>query len=319
MSYETSQFSNIATRVINSLALIVNILGIYMLKASRLGNSVQAQIIMNVSCCDILISAATFIVMTLHSYGHTLGTSKVAQVVWAHRMGVYHTWFIMFYWIATDRFLGCNLPLRYRAIVTIQKCKSVVGISWMIAAILWLVFSVLDTMKMRASYHRYYLWVIGDAIYLFFFIVTYVSVLYRKKQSTQKFHEASPRAGNQQFFASTTAILLAFLLLETIPTLGSAIMERLEPQEFLQHIFELCWNTNLLVDPLIYIFLMQRVRVTTLHKFHSLCRIFRRNRAAVVPRNNPISAYSISPKAGHCIKAEEQKSKNDKTSNLEMS
>ena len=316
MSYETSQFCTIATRVINSLALTVNILGIYLLKASRLGNSVQTQIIRNVSCCDILISAATFIVMTLHSYGHTLGTSKVAQVVWAHRMGVYHTWFFMFYLLATDRFLGCNLPFRYRAIVTLQKCRGVVGISWMIAVILWLVFSILNTMKIRASYHRYYLWVIGDAIFLFFFIVTYASVLYRKKQSTQKFHKASPRAGNQQFFASTTAILVAFMLLETIPTIGSAIMETLQPQELLQHIFELCWNTNLLVDPLIYIFLMPRVRVTALNKFRSLCSIFRRNRAAVAPRNDHLSAYSISPKAVHCIKAEEQKSKNEKSSNL---
>lgn len=311
MSYETTQFYNIATSVINNLALIVNILGIYLLKAARLGSSVQTQIMVSVSCCDILISTATFIVMMLNFYGHTLGTSKMAQVAWAHRMGVYHTWFIMFYLLATGRFLGCNFPFRYRAIVTPRKCKIVIGVSWMIAIILWLVFSILETTEIKAFYHRYYLWLVCDAVFLFFFIVTYASVFYRKKQSTMRFHKTNSRTANRRLFASTTTILVAFILLETIPTIGGAIVERVQPPEFFQHIFELCWNTNLLVDPFIYIFLMPRVRATAVHKFRSLCRIFGRNRAAVAPTNN--SAFTISPKVVHITKAEEQKSRNDKS------
>lgn len=287
MSEENTQFYNIATTVICTLALIFNVLGIYLLKATRLGSSFQRNIIVSLSCCDILISSGTLIIITLQFFGHKLMTSRAAQVVWGLREGVYHTWISLFYLLTVDRFLGCNFPLRYRTWTYAKKCRIILGLSWGIAILLGPIFNILDPMQVRVYSNRY-LWPIYDGIFLFLFMVTYVSVFYRKKQSIQNLHRTSSGPGNQRFFALTLAMLTAFILFETIPTIVSAAiaMESLKTRDVFQHIFELCWNINYLVDPFIYIFLMPRVRNTAINKLRSLCLMFRKNSAQATASNN---------------------------------
>lgn len=282
MSAETTNIFNVIAMTISILAFIFNIIGIYLVKSSRLGNSIQIKIIMHMSCCDIFISTSTIAVMALHFNGHQLMTSKVTQVIWAHRTAVYHTWFGLFYLLTVDRFLGCNFPFRYRALTSPKKCNFILGFSWVIPIILGPIFSILDTMEVRVYFNKY-LWPVYDGIFLLFFIVTYSSVLYRKQKSTQKLHRRSTKApGNQKFFALTAAMLIAFLVLETIPVIVSACltMVSIETRDVFQHVFEVCWNSNHLVDPIIYIYLMPKVRRTAMNKLRILCGMRSNNRDA---------------------------------------
>ena len=270
------------------LAFIFNIIGFYLLKSSRLGNSIQIKIIMNLSCCDIFISTTTIIVMALHFNGQPLLTSRAAQVVWAHRTAVYHTWFGMFYLLTIDRFLGCNFPFRYRALTSPKKCKIILVVSWVIPIILAPIFIVLDTMEVRVYFNKY-LWVVYDVTFLLLFLITYSSVFYRKQKSTQKIRLRNTKGpGNQKFFALTAAMLTAFLFLETIPVIVSACitMVSIETRDVFQHVFELCWNSNLLLDPFIYIYLMPRVRHTAFCKLRSLCGMRSTSQEAVMTRSS---------------------------------
>ena len=287
MSEEMTNIFNIITMTICILAFIFNIIGLYLVKSSRLGNSIQIKIIMNLSCCDIFISTTTIVVMVLHFSGHPLVRSRAAQVIWAHRTAVYHTWFGMFYLLTVDRFLGCNFPFRYRTLTSPKKCKIILGVSWVIPIILAPIFSVLDTMKVRVYFNKY-LWVVYDGIFLLLFMVTYSTVFYRKQKSTQKIRRRSTKGpGNQRFFALTAAMLTAFMFLETIPVIVSACitMVSIETRDVFQHVFELCWNSNLLVDPFIYIYLMPRVRRTAFNKLRILCGQRSKDREAAMTRS----------------------------------
>ena len=296
MSYGIYQICKIAVTAINCLAILCNIIGIYLLKASRLGKSVQTQIIFNLSCCDIVMSSGSLAVMILDFYGHKLATSKVAQVIWAHLvLSVCITWYNMYNLLTFDRFLGCNFPFRYRALVSTKKCRIIVGISWMMTMILGPTFSILNTMKVSAFCFKY-VFVTCDSLFLCLFFVTYASVFYRKKQSTQNARRQHAGAQNQRFFALTAAMLACFLLFETIPTIGSAAltMDDSETRYLIEIVFQLCWNTNLLIDPIIYIFLMPRIRQTALKKLRSLHDIIRKNSTAGLSSNR--STQSISPR-----------------------
>ena len=295
MSYEITQICKIAVTVINSLTILCNILGIYLLKASLLGKSVQTQIILSLSCCDILMSGGSLAVMILDICGHKLVTSKVAQVVWAHSVpSVCITWFNMYYLLTFDRFLACNFPFRYRALALTKKCRIVVGISWAITMILGPTFSILNTTKVKAFYFKY-LFVTCDSLFLCLFFVTYGSVFYRKKQSTQNVRRQHADAQNQRFFKLTAAMLAAFLIFETIPSFGSAIlaMDNSETRYLFEIIFQLCWHTNLLVDPFIYIFLMPRIRQTAVKKLRSLQDIIRKNSTSALSSNSSTQNISL--------------------------
>lgn len=287
MSTEAIKPFIIAITVIGILALIFNLLGIYLLKASRLDNSFQIKIITNLSICDILILTVSMLDMVLKFNGHALLTSKVAQVVWSFRESVYYTWIMMFYLLTIDRFLGCNFPLRYRASMSPKKCTIVLGFSWGIAITLWPTFSILDTIQIQIISYAY-LWLIYDGIFLCLFFVTYATVFYRKKKSNQNLGRQYTGLGNQRFFAVTSTMLVAFMLFETIPKIGSACltMVSLEVGNVLKHIFMLCWGINLLVDPFIYILLLPSVRHTAADKLRSVCNIFRRNRISALARND---------------------------------
>ena len=270
------------------LALILNIIGIYLLKASGLGSTIQIKLIIKISTCDILISTGTLVAITMHILGYTLHESKAAQVTWALGAGVYNLWFILFYFLTLDRFLGCNFPFKYRNVITPRIFKLIFLPVWGLSTILAVIVAITDTMKVREFYNKY-MWLIYDCIFLFLFLTTYVSVFYRKRQSMKiPGRRRSSGFGNQRFLALTGVMLLAFLVFETIPTIGSSAlaMVSIKTRDFFQFIFELFWTMNFVVDPIIYVFLLPTVRITAVNKLRSLRDMLGRNRVLAGTANN---------------------------------
>lgn len=303
MSAETMNVPKIfdmITTAISTLALIFNLFGIYLLETSRLRNSFQIQIITNLSTCDVLISTANLISMVLKFNCHELLTSPMVQGIWALREGVYHTWIIMFYLLTLNRFFGCTFPLKYRALLSPMKGRIILAVSWGVTIILGPTFVVADTLAVRVISNKY-LWLIYDGIFLSLFFVTYATVFYRKRKSNQSFHRQNYAQGNQRFFKMTATMLAAFILFETVPTIGSTAltMTSVKIRDVFQYLFELFWSLNLLVDPIIYIYVMPRVRNAALN-------VFRRSRVAVSARNQRSSAEETDlPTVAHITKNEE--------------
>ena len=287
MSSKTADIVHIAVGVVSFLALIFNILGIYLLKASRIEDSVQINVIASLSLCDIVISIGTLLLTMLHFFRHPVETSKVAQVVWAFWAAVYHIWFTMFDLLTIDRFLGCNFPFKYRALATPKKIRFILGITWGLAGILGLTFSIFDTLKIRAFYNSY-MWVTFDGIFLYLFFATYTTVFCRKKRINQNLSRQPSEPERRRFFALTAAMLTAFLVFEIIPTIGTASLKLVnaEIHGISQYIFELFWVINILVDPFIYIFFMPRVRRIVASKLRSLRGLCHRSRVDVSVRKN---------------------------------
>ena len=271
------QVCNIATSVVSALALTLNACGIYLLKASHIGASNQVKLIMNVSVCDVIISSASLTLMSLDLCGYHLPESGISLAIWASRTAVFHAWYCMFYLLTLDRFLGCNFPFKYRAMTGGKTCKITLLIAWMIPVILIPLFCFLDTKAIRIFYNKS-MWISLDATFLCLFAITYSSVFYQKKRRNSQFQIKNAGSDNQRFFAVTTAILVAFLFLETIPAVISAILITVDPKrrDMLSHYFELVWNCNLLSDPLIYVFLQRNVRATALSKLRHFFGLVRK-------------------------------------------
>ena len=287
MSYKTADIVHMAVGVVSFLALIFNVLGIYLLKASRVEDSVQINVIASLSLCDTVISIGTLLLATLHFFRHPVETNKVTQVVWAIWAAVYHIWFTMFDLLTIDRFLGCNFPFKYRALATPKKVRIILGITWGFAGILALTFSIFDTLKIRAFYNSY-MWVTLDGIFLYLFFSTYTTVFCRKKQMSQNLSRQHSEPGRKRFFALTAAMLTAFLVFEIVPTIGTASLRLVnaEIRRIFQYIFELFWVINILVDPFIYVFWMPRVRRIAASKLRSLRGLCHRSRVDVSVREN---------------------------------
>lgn len=271
------QICNIATSVVSAFALVLNAFGIYLLKASPIGCSNQVKLIMNVSVCDVIISSASLSLMALDLCGYHLPESGISLVIWASRTAIYHVWYSMFYLLTFDRFLGCNFPFKYRAMTVGTTCKIILLIAWMIPLILIPLFCFLDTKTIRVFYNKK-MWISLDATFLCLFAITYSSVFYRKKRRNSQFTNKIAGSDNQHFFVVTTAILVAFLFLETIPSVISAILITVDQKrrDMLSHYFELVWNCNLLADPLIYVFLQRNVRATALSKLRHFFGLVRK-------------------------------------------
>lgn len=262
------------------LAIIFNLLGIYLLKESLLDNSFHYQVLKNLSICDILIIIASLIDMAWKN-GCTQDR-KIAQVIWSFRESVYHVWLMMFYLLTLNRLFGCNFPFLYRSLTSPNKCKFIIIGTWVIAIILLPIFTM-NTVKVKAFSERY-LWLIYEGIFLLLFIVTYATVFCRKKKSNQNLRQRHDGPGDQQLFALTATMLIGFLLFQTVPTIGSAClaMVHLEIANAFKHLFLLCWVIHRLIHPIIYVFLMPTVR-STLYSFRV---IFRRNRIHSLAPNN---------------------------------
>ena len=296
----TRPFMNVIT-AIGILAIIFNVLGIYLLKASHLNNSFHSQVLKHVSICDILIIIASLIDMALKHRCYQVKTSRSAQFVWSFRECVYYAWVMMFYLLTLERFFCCSFPSLCQALTSPKKCKRIIIATWVIALFLLPVFAI-NSVKLKAFSERY-LWLIYEGTFLFLFFVTYATAFCRKKQSNQNSDRRHAGTGvdpgSQQLSALAAAMLIGFLLFQTVPTIGSACLAKVSKRhgEGFQRLFLFCWVTKLVIDPFIYVFLMPKVRRTATNKLKSLRNRFQRNRISS-PKptaNNVTQGYVSTP------------------------
>ena len=277
MEAEAKTACNVLSICIVVSAIIFNVFGIYVLMVAKAGKSNQIKIIVSLSVADILNCFGFIVQISLDMSGHKALESKTGLVIWMIRAVIYHPWYSMFYLLTFDRFLACNFPFKYRSLFGRNTMRNVLIVIWVISLIPAPVYCFLDMAKIRVFYDVY-VWAALDSIFVFLFVVTYVSIYYRKKRSNLQFRHRDTNDDNQRFFLVTTLILVGFVFFAIIPDLTMSLLHSYAENASLaaQPGFELWWNINMLIDPLIYVFLQHKFRATAVSKVHKWCGLLRR-------------------------------------------
>ena len=264
---------NILSIFVVVAAILFNAFGIYMLKASKIKKSNQIRIIISLSIADILNCIGFIAQLSVDLSGHDALDSKTGLVVWMIRAVIYHPWYTTFYLLTFDRFLACNFPFKYRSIFGRNTMRNVLIVIWTVTLIPGPIYCFFDMEKIRVFYDVY-VWVAFDSVFMILFVVTYVSIYYRKKRSKLQFRHRDTNDDNHRFFLVTTVILVGFIFFAIIPdfTMSLLLSYAEKTSTIAQPGFELWWNINMLIDPLIYVFLQKKVRDTTLGKIRDFCR-----------------------------------------------
>ena len=256
----------IATYIVSATAVVLNIIGMCLLKISGVKKTIQIMIIMSLSVADLTLAVAWLGEATISNVTNSR-SGKIYGVWWSLKSGVYLVWYSMIYLLTMDRFMGCNFPIKHKVYVKKKYIRITIILCWVVGVLIGIIGCPFDPVAVRKIY-RTYIWITLDIIFLTLFTVTYISIflhLARRRVSRTQ----NVMADNQRFLKTVTTILVAFLLFETIPSLRSVICKQYDTW---RKIRDFLYTMNLVCDPLIYVILQPEVRKFALSKFCALCR-----------------------------------------------
>ena len=261
--------------VILVLAIAFNALGIYLLYQTtkiRTDYNSQVWIIANLSLAELIIAVVAIHEESLELAGfHTQGT--VLQKLWAFKCGIYINWYLIIYLMCLDRFIACNFPLKHRLLTSKSSTQVIVVFPWITGMGNGLILLVLDTFPIHQFYDKY-VWVSLDTLAITFFVVVYSSVFIQAFKSrrmralsaiirkSSAFRRSTTRQ-HKQFAKIIGLILLSFILFETAPTIAYLIAFFIHGtgSDLTAQIIQVMYDFALLSDPLIYIFLQNRIKL----------------------------------------------------------
>ena len=191
---------NVLSIVVVVSAILFNAVGIYMLKAAKIGKSNQISIIISLSIADILNCIGFLAQLSVDMSGHQALHSTPGLVIWMIRAVVYHPWYATFFLLTFDRLLACNFPFKYRSIFGRNTMRNVIIAIWTVTLIPGPIYCFFDMAKIRVFYDVY-VWAALDAIFVLLFVATYGSIYYRKKRSNLQFHIRIPVMTTIGFFS----------------------------------------------------------------------------------------------------------------------
>ena len=279
-------------------SLIFNAFGIYLLKLLRGSPLAQTVIIINLSISEMLIALGWLGELIATSIGMTFN-DKALLVIWAIRAGMYCFWFADMYILSLDRFLGCIIPLKHRVMMT--KCnvrRGIIGL-WVVCISNSLLLILLDT-KVYFQIYNVYVWISMDCIAVVIYALTYISIfcnatkssrVQSRIRSSSQYQEDSSKT-NTHFFKVVALIILSFIIFEFCPSVTEMLFFYFTDGNvpyMLDRIIKLFYHLNLLVDPLIYIFLPARIRTMLFMTLRRLCNnICGKCRKGAVNNNNTL-------------------------------
>ena len=285
-------FTSISLSILLS-SLVFNACGIFLLKSLRGNKLAQTVIIINLSVSEILIAIGWIAELIVSSIGLTFD-DKPLLVIWAIRAGFYCFWFAVMYILSIDRFMGCIIPLQHRVTMTNRNIRRLMTGTWVACISSSIFLVILDTKSLFKIYNTY-VWMSLDCIAVFIYTITYASIFIHTLKSKRMHRGNRKTSDNRQnannnnlhFFKVVGVIMLSFVIFEFGPSMTEMSFYFTDNKipEILDRSLRLCYQLNLLLDPLIYIFLQSRVRKLLFAKFRN---IFHRNRGA---KRRPAVSY----------------------------
>ena len=239
----------IVTMIISFSGVALNSLGIYVLiKTKQFALSKQMIVLKNIAVVDIINS-----LMWVWKEASTLIGKKYSathqQILNVIFRGTVCVWFLLFYTLNIDRFIGVNFPLKHRALASKRVYILVIVIIWSCGGFSSLISYFFDADILDCK-HQYYIWLAMDAIFLGIFVATYTTTYWQVSRPKVGNGRRRP---NNKLALMITYMLVAILLTNVLPDLGFIIMCQLSKCEWEREVVGFLLKIILLVDPLIYI------------------------------------------------------------------
>ena len=247
----------VANYIILTFAIVANVSALYLLKSLREKRSIQMMYLMSLSFVDIIL-ACCWIIRDLITGGISSG---VYHIMWCVFMGFYVIWYTMMYSLTIDRFIGINFPIKYKLFLRKKYVLIVIISCWSCGISLAVITAVTDPAKAHRAFIRY-VYTAVDLTFLALFIATYTSIFIRIARRQEG---SNRQQQNQKFLLVTSALLVAFLLFETVPSILQTFL--LHKNAKFESIRSLFYTINLLCDPVLYVLLQPRIRAIAHEKF----------------------------------------------------
>ena len=250
-----------------AVALVLNILGIYLLTKLRARISYQNVILINISFIKVIgsISEAVLCLLEIIGKGEEHRSYQILHIINVGAFGVNHLTIVT---LTLDRLFGSVMPLRYRVLFTKNKLRTTIIASWIIGTAGIVPFFIFDYAFLYSIYYKI-VYPTLDGMVLMIAVIAYGSILMmllRRKRAidtglTLRSIRANQRFG--RFFYVSSLIIASFLLFVAIPDVVYAVLVIIQGNEdpMIELAISTVWCIYLVSDPLIYIFLQKPIRL----------------------------------------------------------
>ncbi len=263
---------NCTSSLIYLASALLNTLGVYLLAATEPFNNSKI-ILVNLAATEIVISVMQIVdnLMRLFSaVGEGSLTRKLENATWLF-------YFFAMYFLTVDRLVRAAFPLRYVVMITKKRIRLAVLATWFLA----LVFAI-PLVLVDACYVFFisYMPLTLDIIFIILCLATYGLILTKLIQRRRLSHNQQDvnsgrrlrilRTSNRKFLKVVAFIILSFLFFILLPD----IIFHIYPANS-QEVFEslkVVWAIALVVDPIIYIFLQDELRLLLIKKLRKVAR-----------------------------------------------
>lgn len=245
-------------------ALILNTIGVYLLRKTSSGRSNQNLLLMNMSIIKIIISITEIVLTTLQAYGQEEARPyQIFDIIDAALFCVNDQVVLI---ITADRLFAVVFSIQYNTKDTRKIVTRSVAAAWLIgtAGILPFFFIAYDLLY-EVVYKIVFLSL--DGLVIVTTLVTYSCILKQLLTSGKKFSntangESSFFKQYGQFFYISSLIILSFILFVAIPDIVyvSLVIIKGNEDPYIESGIGVVWSIYLVTDPLIYIFLQKPIR-----------------------------------------------------------
>ena len=266
-----------ASIIIAAFALILNMIGMYLIRKLDSQRTHQSLIILNLSMIQIPISIGA----------HIYWISALKHGVWSNRLV---SWTIPL-WVSTritiifvitmltaDRLLAIKYSLRYTVIVPKRLVKLAllaIWISWIAGC------SIFKSLKIDTYLHvlRVIAIPVLEGLLLCFILYTYSYIFWRmrKRQKILRYSSANPQQvqhWNKQALRVSTIIIFSYIVLVVLPDFTDSMLDSLIKGEGLEIILLIAYMMDTfyyVALPLIYIFTHREMRRTLMESVVRCC------------------------------------------------
>ena len=246
--------------VVLSLALVLNIIGTYLLRKQGVQRTHQNLIIIHLSMLQILVTSAC-LVFWLSMAIERLHMPWIELLGQSVRIPIY----IVIATLTVDRLCGVKYSLRYRSYISTRKIKTALFVSW----ISWIsIFSILFPLRSEELIHVLSVIVFPflDWLLLLLILYTYCYIFYKIRKRPKRVSSANRlpmQRGTKQIRRISTTIIFFYVCLVLLPDVAVSIAFQSSESNNVQIVYYAGVVMNscyLIALPTIYVFMQKSTR-----------------------------------------------------------
>ena len=254
------------TIIILTIAIILNAFGIYILQKQKRRENKQKIILINLSVLDITLGIAMLLETILVFVKTTVSVSFILTEI---TLALYMTYYEFLIFICLDRLVCVLLHMKYNYYVTYSRVKKAIAILWLVGLCSFVPSPIFKFEKIIALYMKI-IFPTFDCIFIVISFVTYSVVGLKLKNSNLQFASSTGRKQSQNFIVPFL-ILLSFTLCFAIPDIVVIFVAKIDFNDPVMRFVMLLCHFNLMLDPLIYIFINKKARENAFTTLHCSC------------------------------------------------